>query len=270
MSNVSYDIDNIQSNIVSGNTLRQIQGKVLRNLKDAIAHSMGPAGSNTLILKGNSSQDLVAMYSKDGNKIIKNILYQNPIEMSIQTEIAEITRQVERVVGDGTTSAVILSSLIFDALCEYIEESKINNPYQLIRDFKETVEEIAEDIRKRGRECTLEDIYNLTYISTNGNEKLAEEMRDIYKEHGMDVYIDVNGQQGPNVFGRDIFSFYTGDNGVLYPFGSMDVSIYDTNDANIHYWNNPDGALPCIRGDNIEGGASCTARLVEEGYKMNY
>lgn len=224
MSNVSYDIDNIQSNIVSGNTLRQIQGKVLRNLKDAIAHSMGPAGSNTLILKGNSSQDLVAMYSKDGNKIIKNILYQNPIEMSIQTEIAEITRQVERVVGDGTTSAVILSSLIFDALCEYIEESKINNPYQLIRDFKKTVEMIAEDIRKHGRDCTLEDIYNLTYISTNGNEKLAEEMRDIYKEHGMDVYIDVNASTDGNSYIKEY-------DGITLDIGYSDSAYINTQEG---------------------------------------
>ncbi|MBR1988491.1 MAG: hypothetical protein IKA36_05595, partial [Clostridia bacterium] len=198
-----------------------IQGVVLRNLKNAIANSMGPAGSNTLILRGNSSQDLVAMYSKDGNKIIKNILYQNPIEMSIKTEIAEITRQVERVVGDGTTSAVILSSLIFDALNEKYKNGEMANPYKVIRDFKAAVKNISDKIRERGRECTLEDIYNLSLITTNGNVELSEEMKMIYETHGMDVYIDVSASTDGNSYIKDY-------DGITLESGYSDAAYINT------------------------------------------
>ena len=44
----------LQNNIISGSKLRDIQRRVLRDLKDAVIHSMGPAGSNSLILRGSS------------------------------------------------------------------------------------------------------------------------------------------------------------------------------------------------------------------------
>ena len=104
------------NNIVSGQKLKEIQSSVLNDLKEAIINSMGPAGSNSLILRGSSDQDIVAEYSKDGNKIIKSIKYQYPIEMAIKSEIENSTRYIEKTVGDGTSSIVVMSSLIFDAL----------------------------------------------------------------------------------------------------------------------------------------------------------
>ena len=104
------------NNIVSGEKLREIQSRVLRDLKDAIIHSMGPMGSNSLILRGTSDADIVAEYSKDGNKIIKNIKYQYPIEMAIKSEIENATRRIEKEVGNGTSSVVVMAALIFDAL----------------------------------------------------------------------------------------------------------------------------------------------------------
>ena len=47
------------NNIVSGEKLREVQSRVLRDLKDAIINSMGPMGSNTLILRGTSDADIV-------------------------------------------------------------------------------------------------------------------------------------------------------------------------------------------------------------------
>ena len=106
------------NNIVSGQKLKEIQSSVLNDLKEAIINSMGPAGSNSLILRGSSDQDIVAEYSKDGNKIIKSIKYQYPIEMAIKSEIENSTRYIEKTVGDGTSSIVVMSSLIFYALNE--------------------------------------------------------------------------------------------------------------------------------------------------------
>lgn len=180
------------SNIISGEKLKEIQQKVLNDLKEAIIHSMGPAGSNSLILRGNSDADIVAEYSKDGNKIIKNIKYQYPIEMAIKSEIENATRRIEKEVGDGTSSVVVMSSLIFDGLIKYGEENKIKNPYYIMREFKKAVDMVSDKIRSMGHECTLDDIYNIALISTNGNEDVASQIYDIYKEYGMGVFIDVS------------------------------------------------------------------------------
>jgi 60 kDa chaperonin len=154
---------------------------------------MGPAGSNTLILRGNNDQDLVTEYSKDGNKIIKHIKYQNPIEMSVKSEVENATRHIEKTVGDGTSTVVVMSSYIFDGLLDADKNGKLpTNPYEVSRTFDKLVKELSEEIRKSGRECTLDDIYDIAFISTNGNKEIAGNIRSIYEEYGMDVFIDVS------------------------------------------------------------------------------
>ena len=181
------------NNIIPRDTLKEVQADVLRDLKDAISNSMGPAGSNTLILRGNNDQDLVTEYSKDGNKIIKHIKYQNPIEMSVKSEVENATRHIEKTVGDGTSTVVVMSSYIFDGLLEADKEGKLpTNPYEVSRTFDRLIKKLSDDIRKSGRECTLDDIYNIAYISTNGNEEIANNIKSIYEEYGMDVFIDVS------------------------------------------------------------------------------
>jgi len=181
------------NNIIPRDTLKEVQADVLRDLKDAISNSMGPAGSNTLILRGNNDQDLVTEYSKDGNKIIKHIKYQNPIEMSVKSEVENATRHIEKTVGDGTSTVVVMSSYIFDGLLDADKRGKLpTNPYEVSRTFDKLVKELSEDIRKSGRECTINDIYDIAYISTNGNKEIAGNICAIYEEYGMDVFIDVS------------------------------------------------------------------------------
>lgn len=189
------------NNIIDKDRLRNIQASVLHDLKNAIINSMGPAGSNSLILRGTSDADIVSEYSKDGNKIIKSIKYQYPIEMAIKAEIENATRHIEKTVGDGTSSVVVMSSLIFDSIMEaYSIGEIITDPFETMRLFKECVKIISDKIRAKGRDCTIEDIYNIAYISTNGNVEISEQLADIYKNYGMNVFIDVSASTNENTY----------------------------------------------------------------------
>ena len=221
LNKVVYDTDVIKSNIVPSNVLKKIQSKVLSMMANAIVRSMGPAGSNTLILKGNNDQNLVAEYSKDGNKIIQNIKFQDPIEMSIASEIREITHHIEKVVGDGTSSAVVMSSLIFDQLNSRFGDN-VSNPFQIMRDFKHIVSELKSIIMENKQECTLSNIRDITLISTNGNEELADVMQEIYKSHGMNVFIDVGSSIDENSYIRE------------YDGLTLDVGYSDAGYINTH------------------------------------
>lgn len=194
---VSYDT---KSNIVSGDKLHEIQLNVLKDMANAILKSMGPAGSNTLILKGNNAASMVAEYSKDGNKIVSNIKYAGPIEMSIQTEVEQVTRSVEKIVGDGTSTAVVMAYLIFEKMIKNKDIDITRNPFQVMRNFKTVVEKIKAQILSHKRECTVDDIYSIALISTNGNTDVAGELRDIYDQYGMDVFIDVGASVDDNSY----------------------------------------------------------------------
>ena len=214
------------NNIVSGERLKEVQSAVLNDLKTAIINSMGPAGSNSLILRGSSDADIVAEYSKDGNKIIKSIKYQYPIEMAIKSEIENSTRYIEKTVGDGTSSVVVMSSFIFDALNDaFISEELGYDPYETMRLFKKCVDIISEKIRESKRDCTIDDIYNIAYISTNGNKKVASKLQQIYKEYGMSVFIDVSASTNENTYVKSY-------NGITIDAGYSDPAMINNLERN--------------------------------------
>lgn len=179
-----------KTNVVTGDKLREIQDNTLKETAGFLSKTFGPMGSNTKIVSGNDIKNISSTYSKDGLKVLKSIINSNPIEASIVEELIEIARNVEHEVGDGTTSTVILSSLIFSRLM-LIEKKYTIPPYQLIRRFEKIVDEIKDSIITDASECTLDDIYDISMISTNGNEEVSNNIRKIYEDFGMNVDLSV-------------------------------------------------------------------------------
>lgn len=71
--------------------------------------------------------------------------------------------------------------------------------------------------------------------------------------------IDVNGTAKPNVWGRDVFLFRIGNDGLLYPAGGK--TFKDMGDAAA-------SRMACNpTGSKNEG---CTARLIENGYEIDF
>ena len=178
------------TNVVTADKLRVIQSGTLRVAKEFLQHTYGPMGSNTKIISGNDVNNISSAYSKDGLKVLKSIKFSGPIEASIIEELIDITRHVESKVGDGTTSTVILSSLIFDKL-NLIQNRYCLPPHALVSKFEAVVEKIKGIVSAHGKECTPEDIYDISMISTNSNEEVSENMKYIYEKFGNNVDVSV-------------------------------------------------------------------------------
>ena len=174
----------IMNNVVTKEHLRPIQSKTLNEIRSILELSFGPNGSNTCIKMENA----LSRYSKDGHTILGSINYNGIIEQSIKDDLESITRHIVKTVGDGTTSAVILSSLIFDRI--YRHEDKFK-PVEIVKALDEVVTDITAIIKDSATDLTLQDVYDIAMISTNGNEFVANTLRDIYEEYGNGVFIDV-------------------------------------------------------------------------------
>lgn len=187
------------NNVVSGEKLRKIQSETLASTKDFLSNTFGPMGSNTKIISGNNRESISSTYSKDGLKVLQNIVQSAPIEASIIEELIDITKHVEHEVGDGTTSTVILSSLIFDKLM--LIQDKFNvPPYKLVKMFENVVSIVKDKILENKRECTLDDIYDICMISTNSNKEVSEQIKSIYDKFGMDVELSVGISNNTNTY----------------------------------------------------------------------
>lgn len=172
------------TNIVPKESLRKVQLNTLEILADVLSKTAGPRGSNTQLLHGNRHNE----YTKDGHNVLSQIQFYRPLENAIQKEMKEVTRYIVKTVGDGTTSAVLLSNEIFKSMCEAETEM---SAYSIMSTFKEIVNEMIERIRVNKRECTLEDIYDISMIATNGNTEVSYAIKSIYEQYGMEVFIDV-------------------------------------------------------------------------------
>ena len=172
--------------------MREIQRETLGIISDSLIKSFGPMGSTTAIVKNidKNGVNINIEYTKDGHTIVKAIQFLNPIERSVQDMLTELTRFVVKEVGDGTTSAIILCEIVFDALCNS-EEFKDKSAKELITTMGNAIDAVTENILSKGRECTIDDIYNIALISTNGNEDIAGSIRSVYDKYGLDVMIDV-------------------------------------------------------------------------------
>ena len=223
----------IYSNIVKKDKLREIQGLVLEEIKDALVQSYGPYGSNTLIYNDST----LNKYTKDGHEILSGIQILNEIESSVQRDLVQITNNTVRKVGDGTTAATILSSIIFKTFTEL--EGKYT-PYKLMRLFDKTVKEITKNIMERNRAFDFNTAYKIAMISTNGNEKISKEIATIYEKYGNEVYIDVT----ITTQDRNVVKVYDGlsmSEG-LYNSAYMNIpkeNKADIRDCHVYYFDDP-------------------------------
>lgn len=93
--------------------------------------------------------------------------------------------------------------------------------------------------------------------STSISANITDHMTQVCGE----VYVDVNGIKKPNIIGRDTFGFWltNGKGPLIYPVSGLDEAGAP--------WNDP-GVNVCS--PTSLDGMGCTARIIEEGWEMNY
>ena len=194
----------MHSNVINSENLKEIYVQIMDDLSDILVRSYGPYGSNSLIQKGDN---VFPIYTKDGHTILSNVKYLNRIESSITENILSITNYIVRTVGDGTTSAVLLSRNILKGLIK-LQKDNPNKypPVKIVEAFKQIVQEINTKIQEHGREFELSDAYNIAMISTNGDEYIAKEIEQLYNALGNGVYIALNTTSQ----NKDFVSIYDG------------------------------------------------------------
>lgn len=213
------------SNIVQKKALREVQRKTLALIADTLANSFGPDGQNTAYRR----QKDICRYTKDGHTILKNINFRGAIEFSMRDDLEAITRRIITTVGDGTTSAIILSYCIFEGLCMASERHSINEK-RLVADLNMAIEKATDIIMKQAIEPTLENIRKVALISTDNNEFIANLIEDIYREFGNDVFIDVTVAKGTETYTREY-------DGYSIESGLADIAFINTNNhtCEIHH-----------------------------------
>lgn len=84
----------------------------LKTLCAVLGKSYGPLGSNTMIERRND----MPIITKDGFTILENLRFAKSQDMAIWNLIKRVSYNLVKTVGDGSTSAVLSASFMYEAL----------------------------------------------------------------------------------------------------------------------------------------------------------
>lgn len=151
--------------------------EILKFLKDVLIETYGPFGSTVLI--GEEA-------TKDGISVLNAIEMDDVDDKLVYAYVREVCRRALFTGGDNTTTAVILSSTMYDNI--YLLWKQLKSQSQITsREFsnniKNAVDFITEKLHSRAKkELNEEDMINVVKTSLNHDERNLKVFQDIFKE----------------------------------------------------------------------------------------
>lgn len=187
----------------------------LNVLKNSLIKSFGPYGSTTIVENRLKNHQI----TKDGYKIINSIFFRDDISNTILDLIKNTSKALVRTVGDGTTSAIVFSALLYERLFHMVSECAmppkdvVKILDELSKEFRTTIKEDAIEIV--GNEDKLKDIAT---IASNNDSEIGELIYSVYKEIGLQGNINIDISSSDK-------TYYTVNNGFEVTRGFIDRSF---------------------------------------------
>ncbi len=184
----------IESNVLYDYQFKAYVKGTLEYIKEALVKSLGYYGSTT-VLEDPFMKDNI---TKDGYTILSNIKFNNSISNNILNIIKDISGDLVRTVGDGSTSSVVAASRLFNELTngDFKDVS-----YKVITDtLSDIKKELDAELDKMSTPITkdnMEVLRDITTVSNNNDNKSGNIIFDIYKEIGLDgmIFLDESTAQ---------------------------------------------------------------------------
>ena len=160
----------------------------LDTLANAVKVTLGPAGRNVLLQKGNG-----AHITKDGVSVAKEVQLENPyMNMGVQL-VKEVSQKTADEAGDGTTTATVLAQSIAESGFKLVEDG--TNPVYLKRGMDKAVEVVVSELDKQSVKVG-DKVQQIATISANGDENIGTLISDAFDKVGKDGVITVEESKG--------------------------------------------------------------------------
>lgn len=158
----------------------------VNKLSKAVSSTLGPKGRNVLIEKENGSP----VITKDGVTVAREIFLKDPIENIGAQAIKEVSMRAAKMAGDGTTTATVLASYMYNEGIKAINTGV--NPVELKRGMDLATNQIIENLRDLSRDVvTNEEIRQVATISANNDTSIGNLIAEAMDSVGKDGVIQV-------------------------------------------------------------------------------
>ena len=164
-------------------------------LANTVKVTLGPKGRNVVLDKSYGAPTI----TKDGVSVAKEIELEDKFENMGVELVKEVASKTNDVVGDGTTTATVLTQAIVHQGMKNVVAGA--NPVALNRGLHKAAQAVVDALQNNISKNVEEDeIANVAAISANDKE-IGQKIADAMKEVGQDGVITVEESQS---FGMDI------------------------------------------------------------------
>ena len=235
--------------IIYGNELYEKMKEAINLLCNTVKITLGPKGNNVIIDHSSFSPFI----TNDGVTIAENIESEDEVINTILTLAKEASIKTNDIVGDGTTTTLVLLEGIFNEGLKLIKEGY--NPIILKKELNTYLDKLIIELENISHIPTNNDLYNVA--QTSSNDSLIA--KNIY-----DAYIKTKNINAINIKEIDSNTSHIEYlNG--YRFETVLASNYFLNEQNTIEYNNPNILIINNKLENIES----VAEILNEVIKNN-
>ncbi|HEY7725405.1 MAG TPA: chaperonin GroEL [Anaeromyxobacteraceae bacterium] len=163
----------------------------VQTLAEAVAVTLGPRGRNVVIERSFGPPTV----TKDGVTVAKEIEVEPRFENMGAQMIREVATRTSDKAGDGTTTATILASAIYEEGLRLVAAG--HNPMDLKRGIDKAVESVVAELRRMSKPTQgRKEIAQVGTISANGDETIGGILADAMEKVGKEGVITVEEAKG--------------------------------------------------------------------------
>ena len=161
--------------VLYGEELREKILEAVELLGNTVSTTLGPTGNNVLISNGESAPFI----TNDGVTIASSLESEEKEMNAILEILKESSLKTNELVGDGTTTTIVLLQSIIKEGMEEIRKGK--NPLTLKKELQESLEKILPLLEEKKKTPTKEDFFSTASTSANSKE-IGKILSDVFSK----------------------------------------------------------------------------------------
>lgn len=158
---------------------------IARRSAEVVGATVGPYANTVIVGDGYTHYP-----TKDGWGVLRQLSFNSPMYQELFGLFKEVSYTLAHTVGDGTSTAVIaadtfinemVSGTLSDRIAKYRQSDFINTLNQMVNELSDI---LTREARKNAIDVNgdFSDLEKVAYISSNGNDEVAEVIKKVYQE----------------------------------------------------------------------------------------
>jgi chaperonin GroEL len=194
----------------------------IEKLAKTVRVTLGPAGRNVILQKSFGAPHV----TKDGVSVAKEIELSDPFENMGAKLVLEVANKTNDVAGDGTTTATVLASAIFNEGLKFLATGV--NTIELRGGIEQAVDAAVASIQAQSRKVkTREEKASVAAISANTDAEIGRMLADAFEKVGNEGVITIEENKGIETQ-VDVVEGMEFDKGYLSPYFATDLTKLTT------------------------------------------